>query len=224
MGPRSGRGVSPGFPALSATTLALAVWWIATTLTARHLPTALFDDGRYNGLTTMLAGLALFITIASTRMAPREVEQRLGAICVALAAASVYALVQALGFDVIQWPEGRPPSTLGHPVILGGVLAMALPFSVAFVLDGRSPASRRAWGAVTVVQGLALALTLARGAWAWRSRRPLRFFDPRCPAAAGARLAARRRGGLRRPRRNDRSGRFGADAHPALSVFPRSRA
>jgi O-antigen ligase len=154
-------------PALSATTLALAVWWIATTLTARHLPTALFGmHGRYNGLTTMLAGLALFITIASTRMAPREVEQRLGAICVALAAASVYALVQALGFDVIQWPEGRPPSTLGHPVILGGVLAMALPFSVAFVLDGRSPASRRAWGAVTVVQGLALALTLARGAWA----------------------------------------------------------
>ena len=144
----------------------MACWWTATTLTAQHVPTALFGmRGRYNGLSTMLAELALFLFIAGTRMTPREVEQRLGAIGVALTIASAYALVQAAGLDPIQWPHGRPASTLGHPVIFAGVLAMGLPLSLAFALDGRSRVARLAWGAMTLVQGLALILTLARGPW-----------------------------------------------------------
>lgn len=152
--------------ALLLTTMALACWWIATTLTAQHLTTALFGvRGRYNGLSTMLAGLALFFFIATTRATAREVEQRLGAICVALTMASGYAFVQALGLDSIQWPQGRPPSTLGHPVIFAAALAMALPFTLAFALDGRSRVARLAWGGMTLAQGLALTLTLARGPW-----------------------------------------------------------
>ena len=152
--------------ALWLTAMAMACWWTATTLTAQHVTTALFGmRGRYNGLSTMLAELALFLFIAGTRMTQREVEQRLGAIGVALTVASAYALVQAAGLDPIQWPHGRPASTLGHPVIFAGVLAMALPLSLAFALDGRSRAARLAWGAMTLVQGLALILTLARGPW-----------------------------------------------------------
>ena len=147
--------------------LALALWWTAATFTAQHVPTALFGlRGRYNGLAAMLAGLALLLFIATTRTTAREIEQRLGAICVALTAASVYALVQSAGLDRTQWPEGRPPSTLGHPVILGGALAMALPFTLAFALDGRSRIARWAWSAMSILQGLALTLTLARGPWA----------------------------------------------------------
>ena len=147
--------------------LALASWWTAVTLTAEHVSTALFGmRGRYNGLAAMLAGLALLLFIATTLTTAREIEQRLGAICVALSAASVYALVQAAGLDRTQWPEGRPPSTLGHPVIFGGALAMALPFTLALALDGRSRVARWAWGAMSILQALALTLTLARGPWA----------------------------------------------------------
>jgi len=147
--------------------LALALWWTAAALTAQHVSTALFGmRGRYNGLAAMLSGLALLLFIATTRITAREIEQRLGAICVALTAASVYALVQAAGLDRAQWPEGRPPSTLGHPVIFGGALAMAVPFTLAFALDGRTRVARWAWSAMSILQGLALTLTLARGPWA----------------------------------------------------------
>jgi O-antigen ligase len=151
---------------LALTTAALACWGIATTLTAQHVPTALFGmRGRYNGLASMLAGLALFLLIATARTSEREIERRLGAICVALTVASGYALVQAAGLDPIPWPQGRPASTLGHPVIFAGALAMALPFSIALALDGRSRVARLAWGGMSLVQGLALVLTLARGPW-----------------------------------------------------------
>ena len=146
--------------------LALGLWWTLTTLTAQHVSTALFGmRGRYNGLAAMLSGLALLLFIATTRASAREIEQRLGAICVALTAASIYALGQSAGLDRATWPEGRPPSTLGHPVIFGGALAMALPFTLAFALDGRSRIARWAWGAMAIVQSLALTLTLARGPW-----------------------------------------------------------
>jgi len=151
---------------LRLATWALPIWWIATLPAAQHLPTALFGlRGRSNGLATMLAGLAVFGLVATTRLSTRQVERRLAAIGVALTLASLYALVQAAGLDPISWPEGRPASTLGQPVIFGGVLAVALPFAVAFALGGRSPRARRAWGAATLVQGLALALTLARAPW-----------------------------------------------------------
>ena len=146
-----------------------AAWAIVTTLTARHVPTALFGmRGRYNGLATMLAGLAVFVFLATRRTSSRErdVERALRSIGVVLTLASVYALVQATGLDPIPWPTGRPASTLGHPVIFGGALAMALPFSLAFALGGTSRRVRAAWGGAALIQGLALILTLARGPWA----------------------------------------------------------
>ena len=86
---------------------ALALWWTATTLTAQHVNTALFGmRGRYNGLAAMLSALALFLFLATTRTTAREIEQRLGAICVALTAASAYALVQAAGLDRVAMAGG----------------------------------------------------------------------------------------------------------------------
>src|SRR5207244_1450025 len=77
----------------------------------------------------------------------------------------IYALVQAAGVDPIAWPVGRPASTMGHPVIFAGALALALPFALAFAVDGRSRGVRFAWSGICLVQGLALILTLARGPW-----------------------------------------------------------
>lgn len=152
--------------ALAATTAALAVWWIAATLAAQHLPTAIFGlHGRSNGVATLLAGLAVFGFVATSRLSARQVDLRLGAIVAALTVASLYALVQAAGLDPISWPEGRPASTVGHPVIFAGALAVELPFVVAFALGGRSRVARLASGGAALAQVLALIATLARGPW-----------------------------------------------------------
>jgi O-antigen ligase len=159
-------GVAPFPRALALATAALAIWWIATLPAAQHLPTAVFGlRGRSNGLATLLAGLAVFAFVATTRLDARSIERRLGATVVALTAASLYAIAQAAGLDPIPWPQGRPASTLGHPVVFGGVLAIGLPFAAAFALGARTRRARLAWGAATLVQGLALVLTLARGPW-----------------------------------------------------------
>jgi|KBSSwiStaDraftv2_1062776.scaffolds.fasta_scaffold02112_10 O-antigen ligase len=158
--------VAPLPGAVRFATAALPVWWIATLPAAQHLPTAIFGlRGRSNGLATMLAVLAVFFLVGTTRQTAPGVERRLGAIGVAMTAASVYALVQAAGLDPIGWPPGRPASTFGQPVVFGGALAIAIPFSAAFAIGGRSRRARVAWGAAAVAQGLALCLTLARGPW-----------------------------------------------------------
>lgn len=171
-------------------TAALAVWWIAALPAAQHLPTAIFGlRGRSNGLATMLAGLAVFGLVATTRLTARRIEWRLGAIGVALTLASVYALAQAAGLDPIAWPPGRPASTLGQPVVFGGVLAIVLPLSVALALGRRSRRARMAWGAAAVAQGLALCLTLARAPWVAAL---CGLAVVAAPALAGRRLFARR--------------------------------
>ena len=145
---------------------ALACWWVATTVTAQHPATAIFGmRGRYNGLAALLAGLAVFLFLATTRATERDVERRLAAIGIPLTLASAYALVQEAGLDPFPFPRGRPASTLGHPVIFAGVLAMFLPFTLALALGGRSRSVRLAASGMALVQGLALTLTLARGPW-----------------------------------------------------------
>lgn len=152
--------------ALGPLAAAMALWWITTTATARHVATALLGmSGRHDGLATMLMGLTVFLTLATTRSSDREVERRFAAVAIALTAASAYAFVQAAGLDPISWPPGRPASTLGHPVVFGGALAFCLPLSIAFALEGPSRFARAGWSAAAFVQGLALVLTLARGPW-----------------------------------------------------------
>jgi O-antigen ligase len=151
---------------LALAAAATAAWAIAATLAAQHVPTALFGmRGRYNGLAALLAGLAVLLFLATRRTGEGEVERGLRAICAALTLASIYALVQAAGLDPIPWPPGRPASTIGHPVIFAGALAMTIPFALVFALDARSRRARTAWGGAAVLQTLALVLTLARGPW-----------------------------------------------------------
>ena len=160
------RTVSPLPKAIRLATAALPVWWIATLPAARHLPTAIFGlRGRSNGVATMLAGLAVFFFVGTSRLTEGRVERRLGAIVGAMTAASGYALLQAAGLDPIGWPPGRPASTFGQPVVFGGALAIVLPFSVAGAIAGRSRRARLGWGTSAIVQGLALCLTLARAPW-----------------------------------------------------------
>jgi O-antigen ligase len=160
------RAVAPLPKALRFVTAAMPIWWIATLPAAQHLQTAIFGlRGRSNGLATMLAGVAVFFFVGTTRLIEGRLERRLAAIGVAMTVASGYALLQAAGLDPIGWPPGRPASTFGQPVVFGGALAIVLPFSAAFAIGGRSRRARVAWGAAAVVQGLALCLTLARAPW-----------------------------------------------------------
>jgi O-antigen ligase len=120
---------------------------------------------RYNGLAAMLAGLAILFFLGTRRLADHEIDRRLAAIGAALTVASVYALIQAAGLDPLPFPHGRPASTLAHPVIFAGVLAIALPFVVLLAIDAPSRTARAWWSTAAVVQTLALVLTLARGPW-----------------------------------------------------------
>jgi O-Antigen ligase len=185
---RKGTVHAPG-RALASTTAVLAVWWIVTTLTAQHVPTALFGmRDRYNGLATALAGLAVFFCLATIEATDRQIERRLGSLGAALGAAGAYALLQALGLDPISWPAGRPASTLGHPVVFGAALAMFLPFALRFALDGRSRRARRAWAVVTLVQAVALVLAQARGPWA-AAASGLAILGALTPSRSTARIA-----------------------------------
>ena len=153
-------------PTLLVVTGALVLWSAVATANALHLHTALFGiHGRFNGLFTLVAGVALFVSTATHRLPDREIAARLAWLGIAVTAASIYAVLQAAGLDLIAWPQGRPASTMGNPVVLGGTLAMVLPFLAVFVAGKASCARRLGWTASTLVVVLALVATLARGPW-----------------------------------------------------------
>jgi O-antigen ligase/Flp pilus assembly protein TadD len=141
-------------------------WWTLTTLTAQHLPTALFGIyGRHNGLLAAAAGLAILVSTATLRLDRDEIRRWLVWPAAALGAASGYAVLQALGLDPLPWPQGRSASTMGHPVIFGAALATVLPFVLASSFEAGSRLARAGWGSLAVLFVLALAVTLARGPW-----------------------------------------------------------
>jgi len=160
---RDGLRVPPAWVAVCA--LALAAWSALSVGWAVHLPTALFGmHGRYNGLWLHLVLLAVFFLRATTPATIEELEPDTRWFVFVLVPVAGYALAQVLGFQPY-YPSDRPPSTIGHPVILAAILCLGVPLIVAN-LQGAAGRRARAWWATLLLLFLAAILsTYARGPW-----------------------------------------------------------
>jgi putative inorganic carbon (hco3(-)) transporter len=148
------------------TAIIMGLWWILTTFFALHKPTAIHGVyGRYNGLLTHETWLLLFFIIASVPRSIERVERILKVFAAALIPVSVYALMQALGYDMMDWVglPGRSASTIGHPVMLAALMGLALPFVITFFFRAHAVAWRICWGLTGILFLAAAAGTMSRG-------------------------------------------------------------
>ncbi len=148
---------------IAASVAALAGWWIVVTIAAQHVPTALEGaPGRYNGLWTELGMLSLFAFVATTNFDESEVETLAARYAAVLVPTAAYAVMQLMGVDPLPWPAERAASTIGNPVILAAILAMAAPVALTVTLMS-SRGARARWATVTGLLGLASVATFSRG-------------------------------------------------------------
>ena len=146
------------------TGLAFAVWLVVSTLFAWHVPTAVFGlYSRSNGLGLHLVCLALCLFCASSRMSPEAIERRVGLFAVALVPMAAYAVYQYYHPDPSFLDQRRAHSTVGHPVVVAAILALAVPFVVTWCTLTARPLRRCAWGAVLALFLAAIATSLSRG-------------------------------------------------------------
>ena len=148
---------------------ALAWLAISTLATLGSLSPALSLWGlpaRPQGLLARIALSAFFLHI------PAEHDERRHLIAVqALLIGSVpvalYGLVQVAGLDPLPWitgPVSPAISTLGSSLLLGGYLAMVLPYAAVRCLQANKHERPRLWTLLLLLFGCLLA-TRARGAW-----------------------------------------------------------
>ncbi len=126
------------------------------------------------GVLTVLALVALHLAAAHAHRDGVQARATLRVVLLAAVAAAVYAQLQLAGLDPIAWSgvhtvvtsagvAVRPASTLGSPVLLGIVLAVALPVALAELAESRSDAAFGVPAAALIAA--TLVLTLSRGAW-----------------------------------------------------------
>jgi O-antigen ligase/tetratricopeptide (TPR) repeat protein len=152
------------------TGLALGLWWIFSSFFALHTYTALHGVyGRYNALYNHEIYLLLFFMIASMPMDMERIKRMLRFFIFALVPVSLYAVLQYHRIDPIPWPGGRSASTIGNPVILGGVLGLAAPFILTFFIQSLRKDLRHwssyLWGGLFLLFAYATFTTLSRGPW-----------------------------------------------------------
>ena len=160
-----------GLGAMDATVLAwLAVEGAATALSVSPRVSLLGDIEQHEGLLTSMGLAGLYFGSRAAHAAPAQVTSTLGLWLAAVAAGSLYALLQALHVDPYLWNRTsgygagltRPFGTLGHPNMLGAACAAALAVVATLPLKPGRAWLRPALGALFA---LATALTLSRGAW-----------------------------------------------------------
>ena len=150
-----------------AAACALAGWWFFSTFFAVDPSTAIQGmHGRYNGLLNHAILLLIFLMVASTASSRRDIETLLTLFVLALVPVSIYAVAQYSGADPLVWPNPRPGSTIGHPVPLAAILALGVPFVLAFFLTETSALKRWTWAALLLLFLSASISTLSRGPWA----------------------------------------------------------
>jgi len=139
-------GVRPVPRVVLVPAVGLALWWALVTPFAADVQTAVKGmHGRYNGLTSGILLLVVFLVVASTVRSRADLRRLVCAFLVAIVPVASYALAQNSGWDPFVWPNSRPGSTIGHPVPLAAILALAIPFVLGFlIVEGRNTWRSRA--------------------------------------------------------------------------------
>ena len=138
--------VSPLFVAFYA----LLATELLTTATATNQYVAVFGEvGRYLGLTTHAVLALIAVTIAIGTDYPRRASWLAWAIAAVTVAASLYAVVQALGADPIKWvdldSQARPFATLGNPDFYGQFLSVVVIAAAAGLVFAGPALGRLRW-------------------------------------------------------------------------------
>lgn len=126
------------------------------------------------GLLTALALVGLHLGTARTHREPAAVHTTLYVIMASALAAAAYAQLQLAGLDPVAWSglslyhaEGgsalRPAGPLGNPILLGAVLAAALPLVLARLAQQDADPARYVPAAALLTASLLM--TLSRGSW-----------------------------------------------------------
>ncbi len=142
--------------ALDGPVLALWIVALSSTLASGDWPTAVFGiySQPYHGLMAM--GFCTLALYAGATGGKDWFERALYPLSAALLAMSVFAFAQAAGVVPAPWAlmGGRVISTSGSPILLGGVLCVAMPFLMHWTWRGRL---------VLLPVAAALLLTVSRG-------------------------------------------------------------
>ena len=159
------RGETQRLPVIvTALAIALAGWWVVTTLTAADPATALAGaPGRFNGLWTSLMLLSVFGITATTPISTERANTRITILLASLGLAACYTVAQRIGWDPYVWPFSRPAATIGHPVMLATALGLGAPFALIRALSPSAGTARLIAGAMFLLLTAAMSLTLSRG-------------------------------------------------------------
>jgi len=176
--------------------LAFLAWVALTTVTAVHVPTAVFGKPRrYEGLLSFLDyALVYFLVLqfADSTARLRRLAQVLFWSSVVVAG---YGILQYVGRDPATWgtlpfEANRAFSTYGNPDLLGAFLIFSVAVALALALFERGRWWRLVYWIGSGLNGLALIVAFTRGAWiggavtlavlgviAWRQRAHLARID-----------------------------------------------
>jgi len=161
--------------ALDAAAVAWVLAAVAASLAARSPSLAWYGEPEQReGLLTLLALAGLHAATRAAHRSARDLSRTLLLVLLTVAAAALWALLQALGLEpslgagAAHYAAGgrewlRPGSTLGDPIRLGVLLAPAI--AIAATRIARQPRDRVWLGPLLAVLGAATAATLSRGAW-----------------------------------------------------------
>ncbi len=148
-------------------TLAVGVALVASTLfSTNRLQSAQGSYERMQGALTTLCCLALFLMIVDRLRTLAQVERLMATIAWGSAPVALYGLLQALKLDPLPWTvEGSPViSTLGRSNFVGAYLVLALPITLACLIQARDRGRARYIG-LFMTQLACLAATMSRAAW-----------------------------------------------------------
>jgi len=129
----------------------------------------------YFGLLTVLAYAVLFFATRALCRSAADARRLLLAPVLAAGVAAAYTIVQVGGVDPILYGRTselgafvRPFATMGHPNFLSAFLVMALPLvglALVRALRQRQPIAAGVFVVIAALSGVAVAVTVSRGAW-----------------------------------------------------------